>query len=216
MSKSFKILAFHLLFSCALLILRVFHSGSITYIFLIWNLLLAYIPYFFSLYLDHKKHWAINLSFLASWLLFFPNAPYIITDFIHLHLRPSHDFWFDLIIFFSFALNGLCIGFLSLHKVFKWVSKQWSPISAWFLAHLALTASAFGIYLGRIERWNSWDAVIQPFSLLKNIYHLLFPIHEQAETWWFTILFGVFLTAHYYFFIHFSNKKEFSQNEISQ
>ena len=209
-----RILLIHLLFSIVFLMIRAIQSESITYLFLIWNSILAYIPYLISLYLNSKKHWSLNLIILGFWLLFFPNAPYILTDFVHLHLRPSPDFWFDLIIFFSFAINGLIIGFLSLRRVFRWISQYVSQPIAWIASYSALTMAAFGIYLGRIERWNSWDILLHPFALVKNIYQVLFPVQEQMDVWWFTMLFGLFLMGHYYFFLKLSVRTQKSSHEI--
>lgn len=200
-----RLLMWHALFSTVLLIYRVFDSQSVTYLFLLWNLFLAYVPWFVAGYLRRDQPKLLNVLLLGTWLLFFPNAPYLITDFIHLHLRPTYDFWLDLSIFFSFALNGLAIGFLSLNQVFRWLKKHSNGPVAWCFAHIALTLSAFGIYLGRIERWNSWDMLLNPIELLLNVWNLLIPPHGSLHVWYFTLLFGAFLTMHYYFFLYISD-----------
>ncbi|MCB9246308.1 MAG: DUF1361 domain-containing protein [Flavobacteriales bacterium] len=207
------LLLWHALFSTILLIYRAIDSQSITYLFLLWNLFLAYVPWFIATLIRTGNPAIINFVLLGVWLLFFPNAPYLITDFIHLHLRPSYDFWLDLSIFFSFALNGMAIGFLSLHRVFKWLKSNSSKWLAWLITHSALTLSAFGIYLGRIERWNSWDLLVQPDTLLRAIYSLLNPGSGQWHVFYFTVLFGAFLSMHYYFFLYISELIKVDQNE---
>lgn len=214
--KPFKIrhiIYLHALFSAGILLVRIFTDVNITYAFLIWNLALAYVPYFISRKLTRLNPGALSIGLLALWLLFFPNAPYLITDFVHLHRRPTENFWLDLVVFYSFALNGLAIGFVSLNKVYHWLRKFYRTTVAWITIHVALSAAAFGIYLGRIERWNSWDLFMNPFHLIRNIYHLLFPMDEQVHVWLFTLLFGVFLTAHYYFFLHVSDQLKMQHHE---
>ena len=215
-NKQFRfrhIIYLHAAFSIGILVIRIFTEVSITYAFLIWNLALAYIPYLLSRKLITLKPGVVSVSLLALWLLFFPNAPYLITDFIHLHRRPTDSFWIDLVVFYSFALNGLAIGFVSLNKVYQWLQKFYHRSVAMITVHVALSAAAFGIYLGRIERWNSWDLFMDPFQLIHNIYHLLFPLGEQIHVWMFTLLFGVFLTAHYYFFLHVSDQFKMKHHE---
>ena len=73
--------------SFGLIVLRVMVTKQIGFLFLVWNLFLAFIPFFISswLYLfKHRFSKITMLPFVALWLLFFPNAPYIITDIIHL------------------------------------------------------------------------------------------------------------------------------------
>lgn len=116
-----KILTASVLFSILLVAARVWRSHSLLYISLIWNLLLAWIPYAVSLLATGKKRWfshpAIFYTGSLIWLLFFPNAPYIITDLFHLEQRPGIPLWFDLLLIFSFAWNGLIFGYLSLMKM---------------------------------------------------------------------------------------------------
>lgn len=98
-------------FTLFLLAIRIVLTGELVYIFLSWNLFLAWIPFAISQELiGARNRW--NIFFLtAIWLLFLPNAPYIITDFLHLNQRPPIPYWFDILLLFSAALNGLYLDF---------------------------------------------------------------------------------------------------------
>ena len=110
-----------LTFSLTLLFVRIILTGHLTYAFLAWNLFLAWIPFMISQKLSTEKNrWKILLLF-STWLLFLPNAPYIITDFLHLRQRPPVPYWYDILLMFSAALNGLLLGLASLLIVEKFL-----------------------------------------------------------------------------------------------
>ena len=116
------ILLFALSTLCLVLsIIRVFASATPTFLVLNWNLFLAFIPWALSslliIYpkLQEKKLAVITL--LGSWLLFFPNAPYILTDLFHLKHVVSMPMWFDLLLILSFAWVGLLFWFMSLWDI---------------------------------------------------------------------------------------------------
>jgi uncharacterized membrane protein len=87
-SKLNLFLLLNSLFCVALLLLRVYVTGSLFYGFLVWNLFLAAIPYVISTGLSNtvwmKKQSLVLVIILGIWLLFLPNAPYLITDLMHL------------------------------------------------------------------------------------------------------------------------------------
>jgi len=72
----------------ALLLLRFERSGSVAMGFLAWNLFLAAIPavaaWFFARAMANGSSLIQQIVWFAVWLVFLPNAPYIITDFVHL------------------------------------------------------------------------------------------------------------------------------------
>lgn len=142
-------------FSMSLLTARVFWTGEITFVFLAWNLFLAWVPWFFSKAISPVQRGWKQLALLVGWILFFPNAPYILTDLFHLKLRLVMPLWFDLLLILSFAVSGLLLAAQSLHIMRKWLThyipKAWTEIAT--VGYLFLTA--FGIYLGRFYRWNS-------------------------------------------------------------
>ena len=135
-----------------------------------WNLFLAWIPIFIVLWLENKvkikasQPWEV-LTVSLIWLLFFPNSPYIITDLVHLQSLSGNTYWHYQIMIFTYAFVSLACGLLSLY----WIQKVWTQVFSlnWSNAFTlgAIILSGYGIFLGRIERWNSWDIFMHPFSL---------------------------------------------------
>ena len=162
----------------AMTAVRVVHSGSWVYTFLVWNLFLAWIPLAFALVLWWvsqwpRRPWGLSMALLGGWLLFFPNAPYIVTDLMHVGAHHDVPLWYDAMMLFVFAWNGLLLGFVSLWIVHQIVERRLGVVAGWLMVASALVAGGFGIYLGRFLRWNSWDVVTMPHSLLANILDLL-------------------------------------------
>lgn len=161
---------------CSLLIVLSFlRSSNITYFFLGWNLFLAWVPVFFAwiwhyrLQVKPLKKWKSFVVF-GLWLLFFPNSPYIITDLVHLNTRFNPSVWSDTLLLFSCAFTGLVVGLYSLHIVHKILERSFSFIKTWLIITGSLILSGFGIYLGRVQRWNSWDLFADPLGLLNDIF----------------------------------------------
>ena len=145
------------------------------YLFLPWNLFLAWVPYAFAHQLLPGRGFpAANGALLVLWLLFFPNAPYIITDFLHLRPRPPIPVWYDTLMLFSFAWTGLLLGFCSLMEVQAFAEHQWNKKWAQLGAALAILLGSFGVYMGRFLRWNSWDAFIRPLDVLYSVMQLAY------------------------------------------
>jgi len=154
-----------------------FYRGGQTFMFLNWNLFLAWIPYLLALSLPYfyKKFNSkiLIVGVLFFWLLFFPNAPYILTDFLHLKKRIGIPLWYDVMLFLSFAWTGLILGYLSLLEVQLFLRNFFSKNTVYFTSVIVLLLSGFGIYLGRVQRWNSWDIITNPFLLFTDILNLL-------------------------------------------
>jgi uncharacterized membrane protein len=102
----------------------------------------------------------------AGWLLFLPNAPYILTDFIHLGRAGGAPLWFDAALIGTFATTGLALGLGSLLVVHHVVEARAGRVVGWAVALSSLVLSAIGIYLGRFPRFNSWDVVTNPHTLV--------------------------------------------------
>jgi len=177
-------------------------DGNATYFFLIWNLFLAWIPLGSALalwYLHQYTPWARVLQWplLLGWFLFFPNAPYLVTDFLHLTERQHVPLWYDLLLIFSFAWNGLVLGFTALWIVQEVLTTQYNKGVSLFVVWLTLTMSGFGIYVGRFLRWNSWDVLFNPHSLASDILPRLTDPFAYPRTLVVTLLFSTFLTLAY-------------------
>jgi uncharacterized membrane protein len=190
-----------LLFWCVCLIaLRIRLTRSGYYGFLIFNLVLACIPLFLSTALriaSHwRLHWTIQFPVLGLWLLFLPNAPYILTDIVHLTRASNAPAWYDLALLLSCSGTGLLVGYLSLVDVQVIVARSFGLACSWIFAMASLVLSGFAIYLGRFLRWNSWDVLIDPARLFGLMDAVVHPgAHVRALS--VTFIFGVILTLGY-------------------
>lgn len=152
---------------------RADHTGAPAFDFLHWNLFLAWVPYALALVLlalDRAR--APGWMFLPPgivWLLFLPNAPYILTDFIHLGAIPGAPLWFDALLIGAFAGTGLLLGLTSLLLVHHLVAARRGSLAGWLLALGSLALSSIGIYLGRFPRFNSWDVLSNPDGLVQVV-----------------------------------------------
>lgn len=193
-------LGLSLALSFALIAVRVALTGQWLFVFLLWNLFLAALPFGMSaaLHLAARPPRALLLLAVGVvWLLFFPNAPYLVTDLFHLEPRPGVPYWYDLALIVSCAWNGLMLAFASLLDMHALVRQRLGFWAGWGFATLALGLSAFGVYLGRYLRFNSWDILSNPFTLFYDIVQrILHPFHNW-QTWGVTVVFWAFLLIAY-------------------
>lgn len=197
--KLFLLLLVSLGFGASMSVLRVLVSGSPFYLFLIWNIFLAGIPLLISTVVAARRNMpAIALlCWLSVWLIFFPNAPYIITDLFHLRERQGIPEWYDLLLLVTYAWNGLFMGFISLMDMQQVVSRRAGEFSGWLFAGFSLVLASFGVYIGRFLRWNSWDILTAPGELLGDITdRLLYPA-DHPRTYALTFVFSIFLIIVY-------------------
>lgn len=160
--------------SIALLVIRFVGTENLGFIFMIWNLFLAWIPLLFIKWVwEQQKVKPSSLFVLAIyltiWLLFFPNAPYLITDIKHLRGVSEQMIWYDSLMLFLFAFSGFLTGLYSIRIVYRIINHRWKSRAAWFTIGASMILSGFGVFLGRYGRWNSWDIVTQPGALLRGI-----------------------------------------------
>ncbi len=186
---------------CALLVVaRVWRAGAPAYFFLCWNLFLAGVPAGASVLFEYesRRGGARTLAGLwfAVWLAFLPNAPYLVTDFVHLHPRPPVPLWFDIALLTSFAGAGLMLGWGSVATVHDTIVRAAGRAAGWCVAAGSLLLSGYGIYLGRFLRWNSWDVLSRPGALLDVVYGHARG-HEVAQPASVTLVYGVGLVLGY-------------------
>jgi uncharacterized membrane protein len=191
---------------CVLLLaVRKYEFGAAQYRYLLWNLALAWMPMLLALLLVaayRLRRSALELIALGgAWLLFLPNAPYILTDFIH--LGPDHRMY-DTLLVGSFAFTGLALGFVSLLLVQLVVTRAAGALLGWAVAVGSLFFASVGIYLGRIVRLNSWDAVQRPHRLWELARFRLEDPFGNRYLIGFVILFCGFLTLAYAGFYGFT------------
>jgi uncharacterized membrane protein len=150
---------------CGLVLVRNLYTGNPNFRYLIWNLLLAWVPFVLALLFYDGQRRGTRAPALAAlgalWLVFFPNAPYIVTDFVHLTRDPLAPLWFDGLTIASFAATGLLLGLGSLYLVQSAVRRE----LGWVVVGAALVLGSVGIYLGRFLRLNSWDFFTNPHHL---------------------------------------------------
>jgi uncharacterized membrane protein len=168
-----------------LIAVRIFYTGSTLYLFLVWNIFLAWIPFALSNLFDklsEKAGWKQGLTF-CCWLAFFPNALYIVTDLIHLEIESRVPKWFDAVLLFSASVAGLMMAFISLYRAEAYFENtrlgRFKPV----LIFLILFLGSFGVYLGRFLRWNSWDIISNPFKLMLSIGHRIISPFDHVQTW---------------------------------
>ena len=147
------------------------YSGSGRYAFLIWNLFLAWIPFiisYFTYTLTLNRRWVYIFIPVAAflWLIFFPNAPYILTDFQHLaKVTGDLPVWYDVMMLIWFAFTGVLLGMVSLFLMQEIVRREFGRWVGWGFVALVTALSSAGVYVGRFLRWNSWDIFRNPSGM---------------------------------------------------
>jgi len=216
--------------SVALVLARVAWTWRFHYAFLIWNLFLAWLPLIFALLARERwegrspasphnqprqssgRDWHF-VGFTAAWLLFFPNAPYIFTDLIHLTTHYYAHFWVDLMLVLSCALTGLVLGFLSLYLMHCMAVKMFGWLLSWLFIGAVAGLSSFGIYLGRFLRFNSWDILFKPVALYHGIGSWVADPLQNSRTAVFPVLFATFLFISYVMLYALTHLKPATFNE---
>jgi uncharacterized membrane protein len=180
-----------------LLVTRIVLTQRVALTFLVWNVILAWVPVLLAVFVGQLekqgragrgKVWAAALA----WLFFFPNAPYILTDLNHLKPVIHSRWWSELILILFFALIGLVLAFISLHQMQAVVTRRRGWLAGWLFVFGMAFLSGFGVYIGRFERWNSWDVLVRPFALAMDSVNWV-----HWHTFKFTLLFGLFLLTAY-------------------
>jgi uncharacterized membrane protein len=176
-----------LMWCVALVAIRVVRTGSPNYLFMVWNLFLACIPLAITHVLraahDQGRANFAQLTLVAVWLLFLPNAPYLITDFVHLKPSTPLLYWYDLMLLISCAGTGLLLGYTSLFDVHTIATERFGHALGWTTAVIALLLSGYGVYLGRVQRWNSWDVIANPGGLFSSIADCLINPLQHIEVY---------------------------------
>lgn len=178
--------------------------------FLIYNLFLAFIPLIISTYIRYyssKKTKISNLICGIIWLIFFPNAPYILTDGLHV-IGPSSAFVFiDVVIWIYILLIAFWIALLSLDDIETILLKQVkNRLFVHVVVAFIILISAYGIYLGRDLRLNSWDIVLRPYSLIEFIYQSFANETPGFFNWNAVVFYSIIIYLGY--LIHIRNQKD--------
>lgn len=176
-------------------------GGRIRFFFLAWNLLLALVPVTLALALRalsaRRGLPALKAAVFAGWLAFLPNAPYLVTDFVHLESRPPVPLWFDIALLASFAAAGVLLGYTSVADVEWVVARRHGRTAGRAVALGALALCGFGIYLGRYLRWNSWDLLFSGEDIARQIGSGLLDPLAYPRAWGVSIIYGAALVLGY-------------------
>lgn len=203
--KQNNYLIFSSIIAIALLLIRVKITHSFFLLFLIWNLVLAVIPYLLSNFIkidfSLKKYNFKNLIYIVTWLLFVPNTFYLITDFVHLNHHNLLQYCFDFILLSSFTIAGFYFGMLSIFSIQQQIQFFYTSKTSYLFTISISYLCAFGIYIGRFLRFNSWDIISYPVFLIESIFQCLF----ENETWIFTIGLGTLIMVINLIYIKFKS-----------
>ena len=200
--KTLSLVTVALIFSVILLMVRIKLNKSFFYLFLIWNVFLAIIPFAITMYLSSKQNISTFklIVWLIIWLAFLPNAPYIVTDLIHIKTGNNTLLWLDILVVLSFALSGLFLFYLSIIDMQNLVKSKFEKIPIATLTFGILFLCGFGVYLGRFLRYNSWEIISNPHVLISDVFNILISPFQHYEAWLFTIGFGTFLAVGFWLF----------------
>ena len=196
-----RILTLSMGFSVVLVMARIVYTGKFTFIWLIWNLVLAFIPYVISGWFQRRPAVQENrLKFAAVsllWLLFIPNSFYILTDLFHLGKFTNVPNWFDLTLIISFAWNGLLLGVLSVRQMEKIMQPHLRGKHELLFIYPIMWLNALGVYIGRYPRFNSWDILTNPFALIAYLVKLICHPIQWKYAWGMVACFSIFMTFVY-------------------
>jgi uncharacterized membrane protein len=186
----------------ALNILRVILFDKFSFIYILWNIFLAFIPFLISsILLYYKENDKLNKTvFIIGsilWVVFIPNAPYIITDLIHIGVVRSVPVLYDSILLFTSAWVGLLLGMSSIFHMEKIFLYKYSKKITSFIIIIILLLTSFGMYLGRFFRFNSWDIFTSPIYSLGKLFSNLTSSAYHIEALIYILLFFVFLYVSY-------------------
>jgi len=205
----FLVLASATIFSVLILRVRAEFSGNGHYFFLIWNLFLAWIPFIISYFtyaaVLKRKQVVLHAPIAAFfWLIFFPNAPYILTDFQHLAGNwRDVPVWYDVMLLIWFSFTGLMLGMASLFMMQEIIRREFGRWVGWGFVGMVAGLSSAGVYVGRFLRWNSWDIFSNPAGMAQ--YTIQSAQDPSLQSIGFTSLFGAFFLFLYitlYTFAH--------------
>ncbi len=188
--------------SVGLYVTRAFQYETSHYIFLNWNLFLAWLPLVFAWWLYkwvQKNPWVSWQGAVLTilWLGFLPNSFYLLSDLIHLQTTLAPNVMYDTVMLLSFAWNGLVLGFFSLFLVHQLLIKRMQPRQAHFLATGVLLLCSFAIYLGRYLRWSTWDVLVNPAGILFDVSDRIINPEAHGQTFTTTITFFLLLSSMY-------------------
>ena len=197
------------LFVLAMIVFRIMYTRNPEHAAIAWNLLLAWIPFALALIVyERARSGGVSIPALASlgmlWLVFLPNAPYLVTDLKYVGRGGGVPVLYDVMLLSAAAWTGLLLGLTSLFLMHAVARRLIGTVPAWAIVVGVVASSSFGIYLGRVQRWNSWDVFVRPGSILGEIGNGLVHPLSHPRPIAVTVLFTSFLLSSYLVFYSFA------------
>jgi len=197
------------LVNLAILGIRNLYVGERFFDFLQSNLFIGSFPTIVIAWLidmNYKKMgWLLFWFAVTLWVLFYPNAPYMISDLIHNSESPASKndpdlIVYDTLIIFSFAMLSVFIGFLSLKVIFRILLEKYrKPFAKAFIA-FTLALSCLGFYMGRElpshlpkvgnGKLYSWEIFLEPVEVIKIVWQAIWPPQDHIPAYLLMALFG--------------------------
>jgi len=173
--------------------------------FLNWNLLLAWLPLLFAVWLVRYLRSSSWISWSGAgltllWLGFLPNSFYLVTDFIHLDYANPTQVLYYVMMLFAFGLTGMLLGFFSLYLVHRELLKRLKTTNAHLWIGVVLLLCSFAVYLGRYLRWSTWDIVLHPIGVVFDVSDRIINPVAYGQTFQVTALFFILLVGTYFAF----------------
>lgn len=190
------------LIALLLLLVRVIYTDSFRYIFLPWNLFLAFLPIFFLVLFwrysrERKLSHPVNVGLFIAFLAFLPNSFYLMTDYTHLRGAVEVNVNYDIMLLNAFTFTGMLWGFYSVFQIENILSKRLSAGVVRGVIAGIYFLSSFAIYIGRFVRWNSWDIVFQPAAIIFDVSEqILNPLLHANAYIYTSIVFIILYSTH--------------------
>lgn len=178
--------------SLSVLLSGMYKTNSLVHFYLTYNLFLGAIPWCVAaalLFFSVKSKWLGGLAFCV-WLLFLPNSAYMLTDIFHINDTNKLPYWADFLVILPFCFTSLFFGIYSMQHMQQWIRERFQLKHMYWFIPLVSFLSAFGVYLGRFLRWNSWDIAHKPVTLFLDIADRFVHPTLHGRTWAFTLIIG--------------------------
>ena len=197
-----------LLFTIANLLILVIRNsvvGDKPFDFLRSNLWSSIVPFIIAMTLQALSYRLNNFLFIIGsllWLLFYPNAPYMISDLIHSYQEPNDPtetlIIYDTLMIFSLAMLSVFYGFVSLKIMFNLFRTRFGSGFAHVAIFISVVLSCLGFYMGRLPseihmgngKLYSSEIFTEPLYILKTVWNTLVPVKEHLSAYYMMFLFG--------------------------
>jgi uncharacterized membrane protein len=159
------------LLALAMLAARVALTAGLGLAFLAWNLALAWIALALvalALRAWRERRRGVGASLGALAWLFFPNTVYLVTDLVYAGHGRGPMRWCDAAMIGTFALAGVALAVVCLERLRAAVADRAGAPASWAVSAAVWVTAGAGVWLGRVRRWNSWDALLDPHGVARD------------------------------------------------